>query len=275
MSAQRPGIPTHVLASLAMAFLVFPLLAVIPVSFTDKRYLSMPEEWSLQHYQALFTSADWLGSIGTSMMVAAAASVIATVLAVCFGLGVWYLRSRWVTILVLLVMLPMAVPPVISAMVLYFLETNMSEVVGWLGYDTIGGVILAHVIMVEPYAVVTILVTLSQLNRNIEVAARNLGASLSQTTFLVVLPNIRHGIASTVLLTFVLSWEEIAVTLFVTSVEVITLPRRIWSGLRDALDPVVASISAVLVMLTVVIVLVRVVVPLVSAAWRARRRSEA
>ncbi len=112
-----------------------------------------------------------------------------------------------------------------------------------------------------------------RIKRNLETASRNLGASLGQTTFLVILPNIRHGILSTVLLTFVLSWEEIAVTLFVTSVNVITLPRRIWSGLRDALDPVIAAISASLVLVTVVIVLLRVVVPAVAASIRRRREA--
>lgn len=262
MIMQRAGIPAHFLAALAMVFLVFPLLAVIPVSFTDKRYLSMPDTWSFQHYEALVTSNAWLSSIGTSLLVAVAASLIATLLAVCFGLGVWYLRSRWVAVLVVLVMLPMAVPPVISAMVLYFLGTSMSGTVPWLANDTLGGVILAHVIMVEPFAVVVILVALSRLDRRLETAARSLGASLSQTTFLVILPNIRHGILSTLFLTFVLSWEEIAVTLFITSVNVITLPRRIWSGLRDALDPLIAAISAILILITVLVVLSRALAPL-------------
>jgi putative spermidine/putrescine transport system permease protein len=253
-----------------MAFLVFPLLVVLPVSFTDKRYLSMPDDWSLQHYETLFTSTAWLSSIGTSLLVAAVASVIATMLAVSFALGVWYLRSRWAVALLIIVMLPMAVPPVISAMVLYFLGTSVSDVLPWLANDTLGGLILAHIIMVEPFAVVVILVALSQLDRRIETAARSLGASLTQTTFLVVLPNIRHGILSTLFLTFVLSWEEIAVTLFVTSVNVITLPRRIWSGLRDALDPVIAAISAVLILLTVLVVLGRALAPLLR-----RRGAEA
>lgn len=261
MNAHRVSPMTYVLAVFGMAFLLFPLLAVIPVSFTDKRYLSMPEQWSWQHYQALFTSGEWLSSIGTSAFVAVAASIVATTLAVCFGLGVWYLRSRWVGILLVIVMLPMAVPPVISAMVLYFLGTQMSGIVPWLSNDTLGGVILAHVIMVEPYAVVTVLVTLSRLDRRLETAARSLGASLAQTTFLVILPNMRHGIASALILTFVLSWEEIAVTLFVTSVEVITLPRRIWGGLRDALDPTIAAISTVLIIATVILLLARTLWP--------------
>lgn len=259
---ERAAHSTHALAALCMAFLLLPLLAVIPVSFTDKRFLSMPDEWSLRHYETLLNSGEWLSSIGTSLLVAFVASILATALAVSFGLGVWYLRSRLAVALLMMVMLPLAVPPVVSAMVLYFLGSSVGGVIPWLGVDTLGGVIIAHVIMVEPFAVVVILVALSRLDRRIEIAARSAGASLWQTTFLVILPNIRAGILSAWFLAFILSWEEIAVTLFVTSVNVITLPRRIWSGLRDALDPVIAAISAILILLTVLVVLGRALAPL-------------
>lgn len=91
-------------------------------------------------------------------------------------------------------------------------------------------------------------------------AARGLGASLWQTTFLVVLPNIRFGIASAAFLSFVLSWEEIGVTLFVTSIDAITLPRLVWMGLRDNLDPAIAAISVVLTVITVAAILARMLV---------------
>ncbi len=251
---------------MAMVFLIFPLLAIIPVSFTPKRFLSMPsDELSLRHYEALATSPEWLGSIWQSLMVATLSAVLATVLAVLFALGIWYRRPRLTPLLIGFVILPMAVPPIISAIVLYFFETRMGL------YDTLPGVILAHTVIVVPYAVITVLVVLSQLDRRIERAARNLGASLWQTTVFVILPNIKVGIASAGFLAFVLSWEEIAITLFVTSFDVITLPRRIWSGLRDNIDPVIASVSVVLIALTVAAVLVRTV----AVGMKARRNKEA
>lgn len=264
MRIQRPGFSTQLLVVAIIIFLMLPLLAVIPISFTAKSYLSMPNgHWSFKHYEALFTSAEWLTSIGYSLLIGIIASVIATALATSFALGVWYLRSRWVTVLVAIALLPMAVPPVISAVSLFFLETNINAVIPWLGYDTVGGVIIAHVIMIVPYGVVVVLVTLSKFDRRIEAAARSSGATLMQSVFYIVLPNIRVGIVSSLLLTFVLSWEEIAVTLFVTSVNVITLPRRIWTSLRSAIDPKVAAISVVLIAIAVIVVLGRTVVPII------------
>ncbi|MDH4607166.1 ABC transporter permease [Pseudomonas sp. BN102] len=273
MNTHRTGLSTRLLATVAMAFMLFPLLTVIPVSFTSKRYLSMPNgNWSLRHYEALLGNPDWLASILQSLGIAFATSIIATALAVSFSLGIWYLRSRLATLLIGLVLLPMAIPPVISALVLYFMETNLGRIAPGFGYDTLPGVIIAHVVMVVPYGVVTMLVALSQIDRRIELASRNLGASLMQTTFLVVMPNLKLGIASTALLSFALSWEEVAVTLFITSVDVNTLPRRIWGGLRDNVDPSVAAISVLLIGLTLLVLCARLLFQYL-AARKAREAS--
>ena len=203
MNAHESRAPSRLLAAMAMIFMLFPLLAVIPVSFTGKRFLSMPDgNWSLRHYKALLDSPEWLSAVGQSLVVASAACVVATALAVSFALGIWYLRSRWAALLIGLVLLPMAIPPMISAMVLYFMETTVSKFAPGLGYDTLFGLTIAHIVMVVPYGVVTMLVALSQLDRRIELAARNLGASLAQTTFLVVLPNLRKGLMVALLLSF-------------------------------------------------------------------------
>lgn len=261
MSTYRPGPIVLVCVAAIMLFLLAPLVAVVPISFTPFKYLSMPKgELSLRHYRTLIEDPEWVSSILLSLQIAVVSSILATVLAVSFGLGIWYLRPRLVGLLVGFVLLPMVVPPVVSAVTLYFLATSISQVFEQVGYDTWPGVVLCHVVMVTPFAVVIVLVALSQFDRRIEMAARGLGASLWQTTFLIVLPNIRFGIVSAAFLSFVLSWEEIGVTLFVTSIDAITLPRLVWMGLRDNLDPAIAAISVVLTVLTVAAILARILI---------------
>lgn len=261
MNTYRPGLLVLVCVTAVTVFLLAPLIAVVPISFTPFKYLSMPSgELSLRHYRTLIEDPEWVSSILLSLRIAVVSSILATVLAVTFGLGIWYLRPRFTGVLVGFVLLPMVVPPVVSAVSLYFLSTTISQIFEPAGYDTWPGVVLCHVVMITPFAVVVILVALSQFDRRIEMAARGLGASLWQTTFLVVLPNIRFGIVSAAFLCFVLSWEEIGVTLFVTSVEAITLPRLVWMGLRDNLDPAIAAISVVLTGLTVIAILTRMLV---------------
>jgi putative spermidine/putrescine transport system permease protein len=261
MDSYRSAWSTRLIALLTLVFMLFPLASIIPISFTSKRYLSMPDgNWSLRHYQELLSDPQWLHSIGQSLVIASATCVLATLLAVVFSLGVWYLRSRLAAIGVGIAMLPLIVPPVISAMILYYMETTVSRISPDMGYDSMAGVVLAHVIMVLPFGVISMLVSLGQLDRRIEMASRNLGASLWQTIWWVLLPNLKLGIASTALLSFALSWEEVAVTLFITSVDVNTLPRQIWSGLRDNVNPSVAALSVLLIALTLIVLVIRGIV---------------
>jgi putative spermidine/putrescine transport system permease protein len=261
MSGYRPG-PLAILCAVIVAvFLLMPLLAVVPVSFTPARFLSMPNgQLSLRHYQELFDNPAWGAGVLLSLKIGIVASLIATTLAVMFGLGIWMLRPRFTAVLVGFVLLPMVVPPVVSALTLYFLLTGLSKLNELVGYDTWLGVALAHVVMIAPFAVVLILVALSQVDRRIDLAARGLGASVAQRAFKVILPNIRFGIATALLLSFVLSWEEIGVTLFVSSVNAVTLPRLMWMGLRDNIDPAIAAISVLLISATVTVLLARIVV---------------
>jgi putative spermidine/putrescine transport system permease protein len=135
-------------------------------------------------------------------------------------------------------------------MTLYFLLTGLSQLTGLVGYDTWLGVVLAHVVMIVPFVVVLILVALAGVDRRIDMAARGFGATVTQRAWRVILPNIRFGVLMAALLAFVLSWEEIGVTLFITSVNAITLPRLMWMGVHDNVDPAVAAVSVLLIGLT-------------------------
>ncbi len=253
--SHRPGPVVLAAAMLVGAFLLMPLLAVVPISFTPMRFLSMPgDHWSLRHYRDLLDNPDWGDAILLSLRVGLLSSALATILALLFALGIWMFRPRFAAWLVGFVLLPMVAPPVVSAITLYFLLTTLS---GPVGYDTPGGVVLAHTVMSVPFAVVLLLVGLSEVDPRIDLAARGLGASVWTRAVRVILPNIRFAIASAALLSFMLSWEEIGVTLFITSVNAITLPRLMWMGLRDNIDPAVASLSVVLIVITVTALLLR------------------
>lgn len=245
LAAQIQSRGLRLAAWLTGIFMLLPLVAVIPVSFTPKRFLSLPKgDWSLRHYIALFSDEEWLASIGDSVIIALASSVIATVLAASFALGLWFRQPRYGAALVGLALLPMAVPPVVSAVIIYFLEARLGLI------DTYSGLILTHVVMVTPFAVIVMMTATARLDKSLELASRNLGASQIQTTFLVVLPNLKFGLFSAWFLSLVLSWEEIAVTLFVSGIDVITLPKRIWDGLRLNVDPIIAAVSVLLMVVT-------------------------
>ena len=268
----KPGRTSPVIGligGLTAVFLLLPLLAVIPVSFTPKRYLSLPDgAWSTRHYQALLTEPAWAESILLSLKVGLLSATLATLLALAFALGLWMMRPRFGGVLAGVALLPMVAPPVVSALTLYYFLRSASDWNPWVIYDGWIGVAVAHTVMVVPYALVVILVSLGQVDRKIDLAARSMGASTLTRITKVILPNIRFGVAGGFLLSFILSWDEIAVTLFVTSVRAIPLPRRMWMGLRDNIDPAVAALSVVLIAIVTLVILGRVI-----WQWRSTRRT--
>jgi putative spermidine/putrescine transport system permease protein len=256
--SMKPTPIAVILAFTVALFLLLPLIAVVPVSFTPARFLSMPTDiWSLRHYQALIDNPAWLQSIWLSLRIGILSSLIATLLALMFSLGIWMFRPWFGSLLVGFVLLPMVAPPVVSAITLYFFLTTLSKVNDIVAYDTWVGVAIAHAVMIAPFAVVMVTVALAQVDRRIDLAARGFGASVSQRVFKVILPNIKFGVFTAFFLSFVLSWEEIGVTLFITSVEAVTLPRMMWMGLRDNIDPAIAAISVILIGIVISVILVK------------------
>jgi putative spermidine/putrescine transport system permease protein len=263
----RPGRLAACLAALIAVFLLMPLVAVIPVSFTPNRYLSLPDgEWSWRHYHALIDNPAWLHGAVLSVVIGAFSAIFATTLALAFSLGIWTLQPRHAGLLMGIALLPMVAPPVVSALTLYFFLITLSKLNDFVAYDTWAGVALAHSVMTAPFAVVLITVALAQMDRRIDLAARGMGAGLARRIFSIILPNIRFGVISALLLTFVLSWEEIGVTLFITSVDAVTLPRLMWMGLRDNIDPAIAAISVLLIVVVVVVILAKTL-------WQHRARA--
>src|SRR5690606_13320945 len=100
--------------------------------------------------RALIEEPKWIDGILLSIRIGVVSSALSTLLALCFSLGVWMFQPRFTALLVGFVLLPMVVPPVVSAITLYFLLTSLSNVIPWLGYDTWLGVVMAHSIMTVP-----------------------------------------------------------------------------------------------------------------------------
>lgn len=263
----RPGRLAICLAALVAVFLLMPLIAVIPVSFTPNRYLSLPDgEWSLRHYRALIENPAWAKGLGLSVGIGVVSATLATSLALAFSLGIWILQPRFVGLLMGIALLPMVAPPVVSALTLYFFLITLSKFNSVIAYDTWAGVALGHSVMIAPYAVVLISVALAQVDRRIDLAARGMGSGLVRRVRSIILPSIRFGVLSALLLTFVLSWEEIGVTLFITSVDAVTLPRLMWMGLRDNIDPAIAAVSVILIFIVVAVILTKTL-------WLGRREA--
>ncbi|MCR9111829.1 MAG: ABC transporter permease [Rhodobacteraceae bacterium] len=232
-------------AWMALLFLVLPALIAIPVSLTPKRFLSMPRgEYSLRHFETLFTSPEWLSSFAQSGIIAASTAVLATTLGTLCAIGLWRVTSRYTDIVRAFLLLPLIIPQIISAMVFYRLLVPIGLI------DSYPGLIIAHTVLATPLVLITVSASLANFDPKLEQASRNLGASNWTTVRRVILPSIRPGVFAGALFAFILSWDEIVVTLFISKFSVYTLPRRMWNGIRENTDPTVAAAAVVLIAVT-------------------------
>lgn len=239
----------RIVAWLAAAFLLLPVLVIIPISFTPERYLSLPKgAISLRHYESLVTDGRWSKSIVDSLIVGLGATVLATVLGVAFAVGAWRLGVPLAKRLRLLLLAPIIVPPIVHAVAFYRAWATLGLL------DTYLGLILIHAMKGLPFVVLTVAGTLANVDPRLEQAARSLGANARQAMSWVILPQIRAGIVAGAAFAFITSWDETIVALFVTSRAVTTLPRRIWEGLADNIDPAIAALGTVMIVLTFVAV---------------------
>ncbi len=242
---------SRIVAWMTTCFLVLPILIVIPVSFTPKRYLSMPAgDWSLRHYEVLI-SGGWLSSIGDSLLVAICSALLALAMGTLFAVGHWRLNNGVTRNLRLLLLLPMIVPPIVHAVAFYQAWSILDLL------DTYLGLILVHTMKALPFVVLSVTASLVNLDPRLEQASRSLGASSRQTLFYILLPQVRPGMLAGGIFAFITSWDEIIVAIFITSRAVYTLPKRIWDGLFDNVDPAIAALGTIMIIITAIGLLIK------------------
>ncbi len=236
---------TLALAWLVAVYLVLPMIIVLPVSVTDQRFLSLPHHGvSFKHYEALVSNPVWLSSIWRSLFVAGLSTVFTVTLGTLAAIGCWRIASRSSEMVRAVLLLPMIVPSIVHALGIYRMWINLDII------DSFFGVILAHTITGIPFVVIAVSAALSNFDVRLERAARNLGATMWQTMRWVILPNIVPGIGAGAVFAFVHSWDEIVVLLFIAGRKIYLLPRAIWDGVHENIDPSIASIATILIVLT-------------------------
>ena len=247
MSVTAPG-PTRGIRGAAWAvllFLLLPIAVVLPVSLTDQRYLSLPQHGlSLRYYENLLHSADWQSSIWQSLLIACVAAAIAVALGTLCAIGCWRMGTRWARAVQALMLIPIVVPTIVYALGLYRFYAKLGLL------DTLLGVVLAHAVTAIPYVVVIVATALTGVDARLEQAARSLGAGPWQAMRRVLLPLLRPAMLSGALFAFVHSWDELVIVLFIAGRHVFTLPRRMWDGINDKLDPTLAAVAVLLMVLS-------------------------
>lgn len=236
------------ICTLTALFLLVPIIFIVALSFGSSRWLAFPPPgWTLRWYEELFSDPRWIQSALVSARIALIVTVLSVGLGLLASLALVRGRFRGRAALRAFFLTPMVLPVVILAVALYagFLRVGLN--------GTLIGFVIAHVIVALPLSIITISGALETFDPAIEDAAILCGASPWEARLRVTFPAIRHGLFSAAIFSFLISWDEVVLAIFMASPTLQTLPVRVWTTLRQDLTPVIAAVSTLFVILTIVL----------------------
>ena len=235
-------------SGLVLAYLILPLLVIVPLSFSSGTILTLPlPGFSLRWYAELAQSGPWQHALQNSLIVGSIATVLATTLGTLAAMGLARADFPGKSLLVGLLISPMIVPLVIVAAGSYFFLLPLGLT------NSLFGLALVHAALGAPFVLITVSATLSGLDPSLPRAAVSLGANPVYTFRRVILPLIAPGVISGALFAFITSFDEVIVAMFLTGPQQRTLPRQMFDGLRDNISPAILAVATPLVVVAVLL----------------------
>lgn len=250
MNDRKIGWFTIVMATLVLVFLAVPILIIFPLALSPSEYLRFPPDGvSLRWLTQVLTSDDWLASMWLSFRIALLSTVLSVVLALLSALALVRGRFRFKQAVYALILLPMIVPNIISAIAMFFFFAESVPL------GSVASIAIGHAVIALPIAVIILSSTLQGVDSRLENAALSLGADRFTAFRRITLPLIAPGIASACIFAFLSSFDELLIAMFMAGSQAQTLPVRIWNSVLFQLDPTIAAVSALLVVVSVVALL--------------------
>jgi putative spermidine/putrescine transport system permease protein len=235
------------MSALVLFFLMVPILAIIPLSFNSGTFLTYPlDGLSLRWYHEFINSVQWTRALKNSFIIGLSSAALATILGTMAALGLTGANFRGKGLVMAILLSPMIVPVVITAVGFYFFFAPLGLTASYTG------LIMAHTALGTPFVVITVSATLQGFDVSLARAAASLGANPVVTFFRVILPLIAPGVFSGTLFAFATSFDEVVVVLMVAGPEQRTLPREMFSGLRENISPTITAVATIMILVSVV-----------------------
>ncbi|GAB3794022.1 ABC transporter permease [Virgibacillus kimchii] len=237
---------------LILIFILLPIITIIIMSFNASRSLSFPlQDFTLDWYFNYFESKTWLTATVYSLQIGFLTACSTTVLGIMAAYALVRGKFRGKDISYILLVTPLVVPPMVLAIALYFFFVNLQMI------GSVFPIVIGHTIITFPIVLVTVSSSLQGINPNLEKASMSLGASRFKTFYKIVLPLILPGVISGALFSFLLSFDELLIPMFLGGVQISTLPTQIWGSLTYSVDPTVSAVSS-LIIFTIIILLLTI-----------------
>ena len=235
---------------LVALYLIMPIFIVIPMAFSSAEFLTFPPPgFSLKWFQRYFGDSSWIAPTLVSFQIAIAAMIFSTVLGTLSAMALVRSKMRWKGAINSFILFPMIIPAIIVSIALYgyFSKTML------LGTKL--GLVLGHSLMCIPFVVVTVSASLKGFDQTVEKAAMICGANRFKTFMKITFPIISPGVISGALFAFIISFDEIVISMFICGVGNKTLPMKMWEGIRIEINPMIAAVSTLLICLSVIVLL--------------------
>jgi putative spermidine/putrescine transport system permease protein len=240
------GVRVH--SAIVLFFLIAPILAIIPLSFNSGSYFSYPlQGFSLRWYEQALTSPDWQRALMNSIGIGVASTLIATCLGTLAALGLSRTQFPLRSLIMPIIISPMIVPIVVVAAGFYLIFAPLGLV------NSYPGVVLAHAALGTPFVVITVTASLLSFDQSLLRAASGLGAPPWIAFRRVTLPLITPAVATGSVFAFATSFDEVIVILFIGGPDQKTVPRQMWSGIRDSIDPSILAVATMLIVFAVLL----------------------
>jgi putative spermidine/putrescine transport system permease protein len=263
----------RVICGAIFVFLITPILIVMPLSFNQEPYFSFtagmlsfdPEAYSLRWYQDMlhngmaapdavagwwsdmWNNAQWIRSIRNSFFIGICATAMATAIGTLAAIGLSRPEMPFKRPIMALLISPMIAPLVIIASGMFFFFSDLGLA------KTYAGIIIAHAVLGTPYVIITVTATLVGFDKSLARAAANMGANPITTFFKVQMPLILPGVISGALFAFITSFDEVVVVLQLADVKQRTIPRQMFSGIREQISPTILAVATVLVFISILL----------------------
>ena len=242
----------YIFSFITLFLLIVPSLVVIPMSFSASQYLEFPpREWSLRWYENYFFSwkvengfNDWMAATWTSIKVAVLTIFVAVPIGTMAAYGLVNSSARISKILFPIFISPMMVPIILVAIGLFYFFVQFKLV------GSILGLVIGHSLVALPLVLIIVFSALKNYDMNQEKVARSLGAGRFRAFREITLPQIKFSIISASLIAFLTSFDEIIISLFVAGGDNSTITRSMFLALRDQIDPTIAAISTILIIIS-------------------------
>lgn len=241
----RIRLPLYAFVAASLVLLIFPLVVSLPISVNSAPWFSYPfPGLSTRWFQAFFGSDIWMSALVNSLMIALTTTVFATVLGTLAAISLVNSNFPLRRFVMALAISPMLVPVVVLGLGLFIFFSPIG-----LNYSFLG-VAVAHTLVAIPFVVITVTATLTRFDWTLMRAAANLGASRGQAFRDVMLPILAPGIGGGAIFAFATSFDEVVMVLFIAGPGQRTLPKQMFTGLREQLDPTIIAAAVTMVCIT-------------------------